>query len=43
MRDPTLKVPLEMRDDIRSWLVKVLTDIYRVLDAINRSATVVRD
>jgi hypothetical protein len=43
MRDPTLKVPLEMRDDIRSWLVKVLTDIYRVLDAIDRSATVVRD
>ncbi|NWG24557.1 MAG: hypothetical protein HXY30_09145 [Pseudorhodoplanes sp.] len=38
MRDPTLKVPLEMRDDIRSWLVKVLTDIYRVLDAIDRSA-----
>jgi hypothetical protein len=43
MRDPTLKVPLEMRDDIRSWLVKVLTDIYRVLDVIDRGANVVRD
>jgi hypothetical protein len=40
MRDPSLKIALETRDEIRSWLVKILTDIYRVLDAVRRSANV---
>lgn len=40
MRDPSLKIALETRDEIRSWLVKILTDIYRVMDAVKRSANV---
>ena len=38
MRDPSLKIAIETRDQIRTWLVKILTDIYRVLDAVSRSA-----
>jgi hypothetical protein len=38
MRDPSLRIALETRDEIRSWLVKILTDIYRVLDSVRRSA-----
>ena len=34
MREPTLKMSPETRGAIRSWLVKVLAEIYRVLSAI---------
>lgn len=40
MRDPSLKIALETRDEIRSWLVKILTDIYRVLEVVKRSVNV---
>ena len=36
MREPTLKMSPETRGAIRSWLVKALGEIYRVLNMIER-------